>query len=137
MNNQKNSKIFLWLGILIGVSSTIYLILYQLSKNNKNKVPSIIDKYIKISSDEKPTEKTEVERAQINFDFTKDNLKEIKGIGPAIESLLNENNIYTFSDLGSTSVEYLKIILEKKNLRLADPETWPVQAQEAAKNKKS
>ncbi len=133
MNNQKKSKLFLWLGILIGVSSTIYLILYQLSKNNKNKVPSIIDKYIKISSDEKPTEQTEVETKKTHLDFTKDNLKEIKGIGPAIESLLNENNIYTFSDLGSTSVEDLKIILEKKNLRLADPESWPAQAQKASK----
>lgn len=133
MNNQKNSKLFLWLGILIGVSSSIYLILYQLSKSNKNKVPSIIDKYIKISLDEKPAEQKEVEKEQINLDFTNDNLKEIKGIGPAIESLLNENNIYTFSDLGSTSVEDLKNILEKKNLRLADPETWPAQARKAAK----
>jgi predicted flap endonuclease-1-like 5' DNA nuclease len=137
MNNQKNSKLFLWLGILIGVSSTIYIILYQLANKNNKTISSVVNKYIKISSDDKSSELVKVENEQIQSKIAKDNLKEIKGIGPAIESLLNENNIYTFSDLGSTSVEDLKIILENKNLRLADPQTWPVQAQEAVKNKKS
>ncbi|MBE0687625.1 MAG: hypothetical protein IH585_16660 [Anaerolineaceae bacterium] len=136
MNNQKNSKIFLWLGILIGVFSSIFLTLYQLTKKNNNKVSTLIDKYIKISPVEKSTEFVDVENSQTPSEILKDNLKEIKGIGPAIESLLNENHIYTFSDLGSTSVEDLKIILEKKNLRLADPETWSAQAQLAAKKPK-
>lgn len=136
MNNQKKSNLFLWLGIVIGVSSTIFLILYQLTNKNKNKVTTIIDKYIKISPDEKSTELVEGENKQIQSVIVKDNLKEIKGIGPAIESILNENNIYTFSDLGSTSIEDLKIILDKKKLRLADPDTWPAQAQLAARKHK-
>ncbi|MBW6471675.1 MAG: hypothetical protein K0B14_01005 [Anaerolineaceae bacterium] len=136
MNNQKNSKLFLWLGLLIGVSSTIYLILYQLANKNKKSISSVVNKYIKISSDYKSSELVKVENEQIQSEIAKDNLKEIKGIGPAIESLLNENNIYTFSDLGSTSIEELEIILDKKNLRLANPQTWSVQAQQAEKNKK-
>ncbi len=136
MNNQNNSKIFLWLGILIGVSSTIFLILYQLTNKNKNSFSTIVDRYIKISSDDKSPELVEVKNMQTKSEIVKDNLKEIKGIGPAIETLLNENNIYTFSDLGLISVEDLKIILDKKNLRLADPETWPTQAKLAAKKQK-
>lgn len=136
MNNQKKSKLFLWLGILIGVSSTLFLILYQLANKNKKSISTIVDKYIKISSDEKLTELVKVEKEEeIQSEIIKDNLKEIKGIGPAIETLLNKNNIYTFSDLGSTSVEDLEVILKKKNLRLADPQTWPIQAQQAAKKK--
>lgn len=137
MNDQKNSKLFLWLGVIIGVSSTIFLILYQLTKNNKNNGSSDIDKYIKISSVAKSTDGIDVKiNKRIQSEIAKDDLKEIKGIGPAIESLLNENGIFTFSDLGSTSIEDLKNILEKKNLRLADPATWSVQAQLAAKKQK-
>jgi len=136
MNDQKDSKLFLWLGIIIGVSSTIFLILYQLTRNNKYNISSRIDKYIKISSDQKSTGAEEISKVQIRSAIVKDNLKEIKGIGPAIESLLNENGILTFSDLGASSIEDLKIILDKKNLRLADPETWPIQAQQAAKKQK-
>jgi predicted flap endonuclease-1-like 5' DNA nuclease len=136
MNNQKNSKLLLWLGILIGVSTTMFLLLYQLANKNKKSISTIVDKYIKISSDENSTELEKVENELIESETVKDNLKEIKGIGPAIETLLNNNNIYTFSDLGSTSVEDLEVILYKKNLRLADPQTWPIQAQLASKNKK-
>jgi predicted flap endonuclease-1-like 5' DNA nuclease len=135
MNNQKNSKFFLWFGILIGVSSTIFLFLYQLAKKNKNSFSNIVDRYINISSDDKSTELVTVENEETKSEIVKDNLKVIKGIGPAIETLLNNNNIFTFSDLGSKSVEDLENILNKKNLRLADPQTWPVQAQQAAKNK--
>lgn len=133
MDNQKNSKLFLWLGILIGVSSTLFLILYQLANKNKKSISTIVDRYIKISSDGMSPELVKVETNQ--SEIVKDNLKEIKGIGPAIETLLNKNNIYTFSDLGSTSIEKLEEILETNNLRLADPKTWPFQAQQAAKNK--
>jgi predicted flap endonuclease-1-like 5' DNA nuclease len=135
MNNQKNSKFFLWFGILIGVSSTIFLFLYQLAKKNKNSFSNIVDRYINISSDDKSTELVTVENEETKSEIVKDNLNVIKGIGPAIETLLNNNNIFTFSDLGSKSVEDLENILNKKNLRLADPQTWPVQAQQAAKNK--
>jgi predicted flap endonuclease-1-like 5' DNA nuclease len=135
MNNPKNSKLFLLLGILIGVSSTIFLILYQLANKNKKSVSSVVNKYIKISSDDISTELEIVENEQIQSEIAKDNLKEIKGIGPAIESLLNENNIYTFSDLSSTTIEELKTILDRKNLRIADPQTWPFQAQQVVKNK--
>jgi predicted flap endonuclease-1-like 5' DNA nuclease len=64
-----------------------------------------------------------------------DNLTRVEGIGPAIQRLLRENDIVTFSQLAETPVKRLSQILEEANLRqLADPETWPEQARLAAEN---
>ncbi len=61
-------------------------------------------------------------------------LKQIEGIGPKIEQLLNDHGIWTFAQLANTSVDRLRAILEAggPNFRLADPTTWPEQARLAA-----
>jgi len=66
-----------------------------------------------------------------------DDLKKIEGIGPKIESLLNQANIYSFSVLARTPVEKLRQILKNagSRFRLADPTTWPRQAQMAAEDR--
>lgn len=64
-----------------------------------------------------------------------DDLKLIEGIGPKIASLLNENGIFTFNDLAGTSVEKLEELLDQPRLRMADPGTWPQQAELAASGK--
>ncbi len=61
-----------------------------------------------------------------------DDLVVIEGIGPKISSVLQANGIITFAQLASTPVSQLQQILEKEGLRLADPTTWPEQAQLAA-----
>jgi predicted flap endonuclease-1-like 5' DNA nuclease len=131
MNNQK-SRLFLWLGIFVGVSSAIFFILNNLSNKNTKNFSAILLKNTKIPSDEKQPEFEKGEKEHV-LEVHHDNLKVIKGIGPAFEALLNKNNIFTFSELSATSVADLQKMLEKKNLRLANPETWPLQAKQFEK----
>jgi len=64
-----------------------------------------------------------------------DDLVAIEGIGPKIAGVLKAAGITTFADLAATDVERLSEILHEANLRLADPTTWPEQAQLAAEGK--
>ena len=61
----------------------------------------------------------------------KDNLKVIKGIGPAIEKKLNNAGIYTFEALARLSVEELESILGNAR-RLAQEDNLIAQAKELA-----
>jgi predicted flap endonuclease-1-like 5' DNA nuclease len=64
-----------------------------------------------------------------------DDLERIDGIGPKISSVLQTAGITTFATLAATDVSRLEEVLEAENprlLRLADPATWPEQAQLAA-----
>jgi predicted flap endonuclease-1-like 5' DNA nuclease len=66
-----------------------------------------------------------------------DNLTIIEGIGPKISELLAKEGITSFQQLASTSGDRLKAILATdKNMRLADPTTWPEQARLAAEGRK-
>jgi len=67
--------------------------------------------------------------------FKENDLKAVEGIGPKIEGILNAAGITTWSGLAATSVEKLKSILAAAGDRykLADPGTWPKQADFAAK----
>jgi predicted flap endonuclease-1-like 5' DNA nuclease len=62
-----------------------------------------------------------------------DDLQEVKGIGPKTLGVLNAAGIYTFAELAATEVERLKEIVQEANLRLANPEGWPEQAEALAK----
>jgi predicted flap endonuclease-1-like 5' DNA nuclease len=59
-----------------------------------------------------------------------DDLKIIEWIGPKIEEVLNRGGITSFKQLKSASVTDLKLILAKwgKQFGLANPKTWPEQA---------
>ena len=67
----------------------------------------------------------------------KDDLTKVEGIGPKIQSLLNNSGIYTFKELSKTSVEKLKKILEDAGprFRMHKPITWAQQAKLAAEGK--
>jgi predicted flap endonuclease-1-like 5' DNA nuclease len=67
----------------------------------------------------------------------KDDLKKVEGIGPKIEKMLQAEGIYTWQDLAETSVEHLKQILDKGGpaYKVHNPESWPFQADLAAKGK--
>ena len=131
MDNKK-SRLFLCLGMLVGVTSTIFFILYKLSNKNPNSFSTILLRYIKIPENEKQPELEESGK-EVTLEVSPDDLKVIKGIGPVIETLLNKNNIFSFSELSATSVNDLQKMLENKNLRLANPETWPAQAKQFLK----
>jgi subtilisin-like proprotein convertase family protein len=62
-----------------------------------------------------------------------DNLKEIEGIGPKIEALLNAAGITTYDELAETSVERLQEILNEGGpaYNRHNPATWAQQAQMA------
>jgi ribosomal protein L30 len=64
-----------------------------------------------------------------------DNLEAIEGIGPKIAGVLKAAGIATFAELAAADVASLSEILQGANLRLADPTTWPEQAQLAADGK--
>jgi hypothetical protein len=64
-----------------------------------------------------------------------DDLKRIEGIGPKISAVLQAAGITTFTHLAATNADQLRQILEATDprlLRLADPTTWPQQAELAA-----
>ncbi len=64
-----------------------------------------------------------------------DDLKIVEGIGPKIESLLNEAGIYSFARLAASSPAYVRQILANAGDRFTmhNPETWPKQAEMAEK----
>jgi large subunit ribosomal protein L21 len=67
--------------------------------------------------------------------YADDDLEAIEGIGPKIAGVLKAAEIATFADLAATDTSRLTEILHAANLRLADPTTWPEQAQLAAEGK--
>ena len=62
-----------------------------------------------------------------------DNLKRIEGIGPKIAGLLQEASITAFAELAATDVGQLEQILHDASITIADPGTWPEQADLAAR----
>ncbi|OWY20527.1 hypothetical protein C7N43_13780 [Sphingobacteriales bacterium UPWRP_1] len=65
----------------------------------------------------------------------KDDLKQIEGIGPKIEELLNSKGITTFELLSETAVATIESLLEAAGprFRIHNPATWPQQAALALK----
>jgi len=80
------------------------------------------------------TTSSEPANAHDGDEESQDDLKKIEGIGPKIEKLLNQAGIKSFSALARTPVEKLREILRAagSRFRLADPTTWPRQAEMAA-----
>ncbi len=73
---------------------------------------------------------------KVNLNYApKDDLKKVEGIGPKIESLLNDAGIHSFARLSISSAAYVKQILTKAGDRYAmhDPTTWAKQAEMADK----
>ncbi len=69
--------------------------------------------------------------------WVQDDLKAVEGIGPKIEQLLHDAGITTWRSLSQTSVTAIQDVLTAAGSRftLADPATWPKQAELAADGK--
>ncbi len=69
--------------------------------------------------------------------YKQDDLKAVEGIGPKIQSLLHDGGIKTWRALAETPVGKIQSILDAAGPRykLADPTTWPKQAEMAADGK--
>ena len=76
-------------------------------------------------------------KAGIIRKWVQDDLKAIEGIGPKIEQLMHDAGITTWRGLSQTNVPAIKEILTAAFSRfaLADPATWPKQAELAADGK--
>lgn len=59
---------------------------------------------------------------------TANDLKMVEGIGPKIESLLNDNGVNTWAELSSTSREKLRNLVDDNGYAYMAPESWPKQA---------
>ena len=70
-------------------------------------------------------------------DDRRDDLKKVEGIGPKIEGLLNDDAIFTWSQLAATAVDRLRDILDQAGprYRVHDPASWPDQARLAAEGR--
>ncbi|MBD3306645.1 DUF697 domain-containing protein [candidate division KSB3 bacterium] len=81
------------------------------------------------ASPAEPSEATEAAQAEA------DDLRTIEGIGPKIAQILHENDIRTFAQLAQTEVSHLREILQQagSQFRMINPESWPEQAQVAAR----
>lgn len=65
----------------------------------------------------------------------KDDLKKLEGIGPKIEQVLNTAGIQNFEQLAAMTPDAIKPLLEAagSQFRMHDPNSWPYQAELAAK----
>ena len=70
----------------------------------------------------------------LGFSNNPEDLKIVEGIGPKIEQLLKNAGIHTWAELSQTSITKIQKILDDAGdrYRLADPGTWPRQAELAA-----
>jgi predicted flap endonuclease-1-like 5' DNA nuclease len=73
---------------------------------------------------------TDVEdyQARIRSGTQRDDLTQIEGIGPKVQSVLYTAHIFTFDDLAKAAPESLRTILQAAGLRIIQPDTWPEQA---------
>jgi predicted flap endonuclease-1-like 5' DNA nuclease len=71
-----------------------------------------------------------VKKVESGTKSAKDDLKKVEGIGPAIEKILNAENIHTFRDLADAGVDRLKTITAKAGAVYQNhgEETWGEQA---------
>jgi predicted flap endonuclease-1-like 5' DNA nuclease len=59
-------------------------------------------------------------------------LRRIEGIGPKISALLQAAGLTTFSQVAVSDADSLRQVLRAGGIRMANPTTWPEQAQLAA-----
>lgn len=79
------------------------------------------------------------DRSDVSFSagIKPDNLQIVEGIGPAMESVLKENGIATWSQLAAKTVPELRGILDQygKKYQIIDPTIWLEQARLAAEGR--
>lgn len=124
-----------WYWYLLILVIVILVLWWALRRNAKaTEVPKHEEEQEKTSdmpAEEFPM-KTESEVPVIAEAKQMDDLEVIEGIGPKIAAVLREAGITTFRQLAQEEPGNIKNILEKADLHLADPASWPEQARLAA-----
>ena len=92
--------------LLKGVTNLFYLLVVA-GRDMISRIQSAKENREQMASETVPTVEIEVEEDQplvvSSVDVVRDDLKKIKGIGPMIERLLNQNGIFTFAQIVSLS----------------------------------
>lgn len=86
---------------------------------------------------ETPSKVEKLVAKKLGFSTNPEDLKIVEGIGPKIEGLLKEAGINNWSDLAAATEAQLRELLANagERYRLADPTTWPRQAELARDGK--
>jgi predicted flap endonuclease-1-like 5' DNA nuclease len=136
MKNQKNlepdnyagsTMPMVWFGIIYGLISSLVLFILLRMRGGVRTGATAISK--KIEHLDNPKIKLEVLTIEENDEEIQyDDLTRIKGIGPVISKVLNNNGVNSFTDLSKLSAEKIQEILVTNNIRLSNFESWPIQA---------
>ena len=114
---------------------------YQTQLQNKSKDLNVLQKQLQTAQAEIESLRKKLATAQATAKSSApveapkiDNLQRIEGVGPKIAHILNNGGIFSFAQLAQAETEHLKTILAQAGSRykVANPETWPEQAQLAA-----
>ena len=93
-------------GLLRGATNLFYLLVVA-GRDGILRIQSANDNRPQVAGESVPTVEIDVEEDQplvvSSVDAVRDDLKKIKGIGPMIERLLNQNGIFTFAQIVSLS----------------------------------
>ncbi len=107
--------------LLVGLKNLFYLLVVA-GSDMVSRVQAAKDERVQVAGESEPTIVTDVEEVQqavvSTMDAVRDDLKTIKGIGPMIERLLNQNGIFTFAQIVSLSNREIRSIeqtLSKSN----------------------
>ena len=96
--------------------------------------PKVVEKVV-----EKPVEINLAAARAAGFSTIKgeDDLEIVEGIGPKIAELFHAKGVKTFAQLAAMTPAQIQPMLDEAgpNFRLANPETWPDQADLAARNR--
>ncbi len=118
---------YIWLGVIYGVLTSLFIIFLLKSKKRGIKFSATTTlTYIPVETD------LGLAIAAHDTPLVQDDLTRISGIGPVISNYLKTNGILTYQQLSKLSTPHIKELLAKKRYRLQDPESWPHQAQLAA-----
>ena len=141
MKKQKNLKTeyydgssimpMVWFGIIYGLISSLFLFLiFRMRSKYRTNGTGITAEFEPIHNPKIKLEVLTIEENDQEIQY--DNLTRIKGIGPVISKILNNNGINTFSELANLTAENIREILITNNIRLSNFKSWPVQAKYAA-----
>ena len=113
-----------WLHRILGVNSELQ------ATTPEPTVATAATAFVKKAPAKKPAPKKPVQKAA----SSKDNLKQVKGIGPAIEKKLNASGIHTFAQIAGWSAAQQSALAEKLAFSgRVEREEWVKQAKVLAK----
>lgn len=136
--SEENTFSWWWFGIKVGVI-TAFVVLWLLDQQKKKKLAQItnIDSLGEGMAiplpDEAPSTIEKNSQPQVT-PSKPDDLRKIEGIGPKIQATLQAAGIVTFGQLAASKPADLKQILVDAGIRIGYPDTWPEQAELAARN---